>query len=52
MLILPPLVLATLPGLGDPSRVRRRRSSNLEIYHLRCPRDQQYANVEEVSPGA
>jgi len=25
---------------------------NLEIYHLRCPRDQQYANVKEVSPGA
>jgi hypothetical protein len=25
---------------------------NLEIYHLRCPRDQQYTNVEEVSPGA
>jgi hypothetical protein len=21
---------------------------NLEIYHLRCPRDQQYANVKEV----
>ncbi|MNE47412.1 Group II intron, maturase-specific domain [compost metagenome] len=25
---------------------------NLEIYHLRCPRDQQYVNVKEVSPGA
>lgn len=26
-------------------------TTNLEIYHLRCPRVQQYANVEEVSPG-
>lgn len=27
-------------------------ATNLEIYHLRCSRVQQYANVEEVSPGA
>ncbi|MHC8403375.1 hypothetical protein ACYZTX_29080 [Pseudomonas sp. MDT1-17] len=25
---------------------------NLEIYHQRCPGDQQFANVKEVSPGA
>ena len=25
---------------------------NREIYHFRCPRDQQFANLKDVSPGA
>jgi RNA-directed DNA polymerase len=27
-------------------------AANLEIYHLRCPRDVQFANVDDVQPSA